>query len=281
MSNVSIHINERIERAAWSDLFAAAPPETRERLGLQALTIDRSLVLVAPGVDNPLVNRVIGFRPGDELLAVTAPLRHARVPRYFVHVDERDSSVGLQARMHGAHLVRYHRSWVKLLRGPGGRAVAPATDVRVRHALPGDADAVARIFCHAFDLPVSFRPVIAALIGRPGWSVHVAVATVDAVDGDYVLGMGLSYALDGVAYLAGGATSPRHRRRGAQGALVAARVNEALDHGCEWIASETGEAVPGDPQHSFHNMRRAGLVPVSVRHNYTYEGVSWQHGVAP
>ncbi len=43
---------------------------------------------------------------------------------------------------------------------------------------------------------------------------------------------------------------------------------DALDLGCAALGTETGEEVPGDPQHSYNNIRRAGFVETHVRANY-------------
>lgn len=65
-----------------------------------------------------------------------------------------------------------------------------------------------------------------------------------------------------------GATDPACRRRGGQSALLARRVREALTHGCRLMVTTTGEAVPGDPQHSYHNIQRAGFAEAHLRANW-------------
>jgi hypothetical protein len=61
---------------------------------------------------------------------------------------------------------------------------------------------------------------------------------------------------------------------------MARRIQMALDLGCTLITSETGEDVPGDPQHSYRNMLRHGLRPEYVRDNWCPPGVSWSRSVA-
>lgn len=65
-----------------------------------------------------------------------------------------------------------------------------------------------------------------------------------------------------------GATAPAFRRRGSQAALLAARVERALDLGCRAMYTCTGVAVPGDPQHSYKNILKAGFREDYVRANY-------------
>ena len=49
---------------------------------------------------------------------------------------------------------------------------------------------------------------------------------------------------------------------------MAHRIAEAGAAGCRHVFSETGEAVPGDPQHSYRNMERLGLQKAGVVDNY-------------
>src|SRR5690606_30155449 len=117
--------------------------------------------------------------------------------------------------------------------------------------------------------------VFAALIGRPGWIALLAC------DGGEPIAAGLAFIRAGTGYLAAAATAPAHRCRGAQGALVRARLARLFDLGCDLVVSETGESVPGDPQHSQHNLERFGLAPVYVRENYAPPAVAgrapWHH----
>ena len=108
--------------------------------------------------------------------------------------------------------------------------------------------------------------------GAPGWHFLVARAAGEPI------AIGILYAQGDLACLFGGATSPRFRQRGAQTALVAARVALARELGCAWIGGHTGEPVADDPQHSFRNMTRAGLVPIGRADTFAPPGIVWTHG---
>jgi penicillin amidase len=45
-------------------------------------------------------------------------------------------------------------------------------------------------------------------------------------------------------------------------------VEDAVAAGCTRLLTATGEAVPGDPQHSYHNIEWAGFEPTYVRDNW-------------
>ena len=56
---------------------------------------------------------------------------------------------------------------------------------------------------------------------------------------------------------------------------MAAGVQHALDLSCRWMVSETGVAVPGEPNSSMNNMLRAGFKEVGLTRNFVPEGVGW------
>ena len=63
----------------------------------------------------------------------------------------------------------------------------------------------------------------------------------------------------GVGWLGIGATRPEHRGRGAQSALLAARIAAGLARGVEGFTTETGRPLPGEAGPSFANIKRAGF----------------------
>jgi GNAT superfamily N-acetyltransferase len=69
----------------------------------------------------------------------------------------------------------------------------------------------------------------------------------------------LMYAHDGRACLALMATKRAQRGRGAQSALIARAVQDALDLGCSELSAETREAVPGEPGAAHHELTHAGF----------------------
>jgi hypothetical protein len=81
---------------------------------------------------------------------------------------------------------------------------------------------------------------------------------------------GALYLRAGIGYLSLGATLPSHRRRGAQGAIMARRIADATALGCRWLVTETFEDSPQHPNPSYHNMLRTGFVPAYRRPNYVW-----------
>jgi hypothetical protein len=149
--------------------------------------------------------------------------------------------------------------WTKFTR-PAGNAPAAATELRVEHVEVGEAFAEA--FVRGYGTPEFFRAWVARLPGRPGWHCFVAF------DGTASAGVGALHATGAVGWLGIAATVPEHRRKGAQNAILAARVDAAAEAGCEVVATETGEPRNGEPGSSWRNISRAGFEPQYVRPNY-------------
>lgn len=266
-------IADRMERAALLDLCVAA----REALRLESTAepLGEAVAVRCPGIDNFWFNRVLGL--GQEaaltreaLVDAIEAYRSAGVSRCFVHLYDEARPAHLPAWLEELGLVRYHRSWHKLGRGREGALPRGASAFRTRPAAPADAAALAALFEQGFHLPPAGGRAFAAVLGRRGW--HGCVAT----EGERIVAGGLLFIADGAAYLGGGVTHPDQRGRGAQLALLVERCRLALDHGCRYIVSETGEPVAGEPQHSHHNMERCGLRVLARRHNYAPAGALWR-----
>src|SRR5262249_41872737 len=103
------------------------------------------------------------------------------------------------------------------------------------------------------------------LVGREGWQHFVAY------DGDTSAGTGALYIKNKIGWLGIAGTLASHRKRGAQGAIMAARIRAAAEAGCEWVITETGEDLPHHPNPSYHNMLRTGFNLAYQRANYLYQ----------
>jgi hypothetical protein len=255
---------ERIEREALAELHRAADPELAGELGLRLEDVDGALASVVAGA-GVVLNRVVGL--GVECAcAPDAPSRilrmydEANAGRFFLHVHPEARPMDLPERLRAAGFVSA-RAWRKFRRRAG--AVEPRhTTLEIREVGRGHAEAFGRIAANAFDLGATAGALVAGLVGRPGWRTFMSF------DGDEPAGTGALYIRDGIAWSDWGATRQRFRRRGGQGALLAARLEAAREAGCEWVLTCTGEAVPGDPQHSYGNILKSGFEEWTLRPNY-------------
>jgi GNAT superfamily N-acetyltransferase len=101
----------------------------------------------------------------------------------------------------------------------------------------------------------------AAAPGAPG--VHCFVA----YDGPEPAAAALLFVAGRTGWLGAAGTRPRFRRRGGQGAVLAARIRAAAELGLEALATETGERLPDRPSNSYRNILRFGFEEAYLRPN--------------
>jgi GNAT superfamily N-acetyltransferase len=258
---------EAVERSGLEALVAAAPASLCARLGLQLEVIGSALVsLVSAAPPSAIVlNRTLGLGVGarahrETIFAIMDRYASAGIARYFVHVHPDAAPPDLRSWLLASGLHRA-RGWMKFTRG---REALPASNasVEVREACADDMPAFARIVAAAFDLGTELEPLLEGLWNARGWRAYVGV-----IDGTVVATGGL-YVHEGIGWTDFGATEPAFRGRGAQSALLRHRIACALDLGCRLIGTATGEAVPGDPQHSYRNILKMGFRESYLRDNY-------------
>jgi len=133
------------------------------------------------------------------------------------------------------------------------------TDLRVAAVGPDAAAAFTRVVTAGFGMAASAEGLLAGAPER----LHCFLA----LDGDIPVGGGLLHVRGEVGWLGAGATLPEHRGRGAQSALLAARIRRARELGCAAVTTETGELVPDRPNASYRNIARAGFEELYVRPN--------------
>lgn len=258
---------EAIERAELEALHAAVPDALRSKLGLACEQIGTALVSIAARLpaSGIVVNRAIGLgvtgsERAETVAAIVERYRKAGVKRYFVHVHPEARPPELRQWLLDRGLEKA-RGWMKFTRG---REAPPRVEsaVVVRPARPEDMDAFGRIASAAFDLGEEAAEWLAYLDRAQHWRAYVSV-----VD-DEIAGTGGLFVRDGIGWLDFGATAPRYRGKGAQSALLRQRIVDALDLGCRLIVTATGEAVEGDPQHSYSNIKKMGFREAYLRENY-------------
>jgi len=256
---------ERLERRTLSDLHAAAPSASRDALGLRLETLGTALASVAPGGGDILLNRTIGLGVEGEadrstIERIVACYRDAGVARYFVHLHPQARPPQLRSWIEDAGLVAT-RSWVKFHRGT--EAIPPPhSDLVVREIDVDHAVEFGRIAAQCFGLDNTVAGLPAGLVGRSGWRLYMSF------DGDNPAGTGAMLVDGDCAWFDWGTTLPAFRGRGGQRAVLCRRIHDALAAGCRHLFTTTGEAVPGDPQHSYRNIERVGFRPVLSRPNF-------------
>ena len=262
-------ITERTEIRAMQAWHAAF-----ERSGITGYDwrIERvgdALCSVSSSDPSILLNRVLGLgseRPPseDQLRVIRDIYDAAGIERFFLHVVPAWKGEDTDSLLEATGYQKY-RGWMKFVRGRG-EVRAAKTDLEVRPVGPEYGEAFASIAAPAFDLLDVSHPLVALLPSVQGQLTFMSF------DGDKPAGTGAVFIDDTTAALDWGATHPDFRRRGGQTAVLGRRIRYALDLGCDTICTATGEAVPGDPQHSYSNILKNGFQEAYLRENWIPAG---------
>jgi hypothetical protein len=249
------------EADAYEDLFRHAPPD----LGLSVVRSDGAVLFIAPLLPIVLFNRVIGLglrQPATEaaLDEILARHRAAGSTTFAVQLSPSAAPSDLPAWLHARGLA-LRDIWAKVYRA-ATPDIAIQTDLRIERIGRTHAAAFTEISCTAFGMPVMMQPWLAAGVGQPGWAHYLAF------DGETPVAGAALFVKGDMGWLGIDGTLPAHRRRGAQGALMAQRIRDAAELGCRWVVTETGEDTPEHPNPSYHNMLRTGFVLAYYRPNY-------------
>jgi GNAT superfamily N-acetyltransferase len=255
---------ELVEAEGYGEIFRAAPDSVRREHGVEAHEVaGATCILLRAAQRNLMLNRVNG-------LGLRGPVEDA-------HLDEIDAffrAGGTQYAIGVSPLAPPDLAPRLAERGfePGyawmkfGRGVEPPPEVettlRVERVGADRGGAFGTIVVRGFGLPDFASAWFAALAERPRFHLFLAY------DGDEPAGAGALFADDGIGWLGVAATLPEHRRKGAQGAVLAARIGLARELGLRALATETGERTAERPSNSYRNILRAGFEERYVRPNY-------------
>lgn len=266
---VQLGAMEAIERRAFEAWFDAVRAAGVPDFEWSLVPVGDALCSVSASEPSILVNRVFGLGSKDrptleQLVEIRETYLEAGILRFFLHVLPEVLDPGLESLLSDAGYMRY-RGWMKFARRPD--PVPPAaTDLTVRRIFAEEADHFADIVAAAFDFLPTSRPALAKLADASGWWLYMSF------EGDEPAGTGGLFMADGVGYLDWAATVPAFRRRGSQSAILAMRLKDAFATGCERVITMTGEAVPGDEQHSYGNISKAGFEESYLRENWIPRG---------
>jgi GNAT superfamily N-acetyltransferase len=236
---------ERAELEAFRDWVAATPDgivEAAEHGGALALR----------SIDFPAreLNRIVGLYDLAHLDALVPFYSRS----FWVSLDP---VAGLDDAL-GARGFVADYPWQKFERGL--EPVEARTDLHVTDARsPADFGTV---FADGYGLPSVLAGFAAAVVGRTGWHCFVAY------DGDRPVAAGALFESGDAGWLGAAATLPSHRGRGAQSAILAARVERARERSLRVLVTETGVPRDGRPGASYRNIVKSGFRPTYVRPNY-------------
>jgi GNAT superfamily N-acetyltransferase len=224
---------ERVEAQAIRDAVILG--------GGRAATAGGAMCVAHSRAPIPELNRAIPIGAQIDAAAIHAWFdgreHHVCVPAGYLGLEDSLAALGYTPA----------RAWMKFRRGDEPASPAP-TGFRI--AQTTDAD--------AFTAAVGEDAELSGFVGAPGW-LHFL-----AWDGDEPAASGALYADGETAWVGVGATREAYRGRGAQSALLAARIEAGRGLGVRRFTTETGE----DRGPSYRNILRAGFDEAYLRPNW-------------
>jgi GNAT superfamily N-acetyltransferase len=246
-----------------------APPATRAALGIATARIGGGVALsmrhdvtgywskalgfgFTEPITDELVDEVIDFYRGEGSAGAVIQIAPGVLP---------DGWSSMAAR----HGIRAESSWIKLACAVDDAHLSARTDLRVGLVEPEEFSRWTSTVLQGFSMPEDgLAEMITAGLHHPGFRPFAAW------DGDDLVAAANLFVHNEMGSLNTTATLPSHRNRGAQSALIAARVKEATNAGCRWVCAETGAPADGESNPSLNNLLAAGLRPLYHRQNWTW-----------
>jgi GNAT superfamily N-acetyltransferase len=258
---------EQVEMQAWRDFYNSAPRDALESCGVKLIKEASGFFFIASGVDTLALNRVVGLGIEEQLTEASldkaiAFYRKAGVPRFFVQLHPEIVTPDVK-RVLKKKGFTHHNNWVKLYRDT--TPLPPVdTNMTIEEINSKDAPLFATILIRGFEWSDFLQSWAQAVVGRNSWRHYLAY------DGAAPVATGAFYTWGQHAWIDFASTLPKARGQGAQAALVARRIVDAKQAGCNWLVVETAEDTPQKPAPSFRNMVRYGFQTAYVRPNYIY-----------
>jgi GNAT superfamily N-acetyltransferase len=165
------------------------------------------------------------------------------VQRFFVWLSPGPDMDTMRRWLEGSRLCRIRRTGYPTLCRTTRAPVQFTTDLDIREVSVDDVVAARD------HLGETLWPEYARSAGKDGFFHYMAF------DGNRPVAIAALCVFEDLGYLMAAATAESHRRRGAQQALIAKRVERAEQIGCSMMVSETLYML----EHSYRNLQRAGF----------------------
>lgn len=242
---------------ATEDHWKLVPPEVAKRLKPRTAHVGDAFLTMLAGSEALRVNRVIGLghrgKASQQVVdEIVRRYQDAGVKRFSVLLgpgpQADDAARWLSAR-------GFTRKPGLMLLVRDARKALPRQERRVvvHRASAVDRATIVAIHAKCFATPLSRRSWNLAAAASRDHEHYLAFAGPTAIAAG-------TLRIDGdLAWLGGGATLTRWRRRGAHRALILARLRRAVQRGCRWVWVETAAPARGRPDGSRRNLVRLGF----------------------
>lgn len=259
---------EQVEAAFCRELYDAAPPAATRALGLHHRPVGSGRAFFAPQADVLALNRALALGMGKtlevtDLDRMIVAYREAGAQRFFLQMSPAAEPPALYQWL-SDYGFRHYNNWMKLFRPLQAPLPDVETDLRIEHIGATEAAVFGQMVAPHFDWPEPMAAALAGTVGRGGWQHYFAF------EGDMPVAAAAMFIHDGYAYLGPAVTQQSHRRRGAQSALIARRLRDAVAMGSHTAVTDTAEERPGRLVPSYRNMLRMGFLQAYTRPNYLF-----------
>jgi GNAT superfamily N-acetyltransferase len=191
---------------------------------------------------------------GDSVGRLIELFKAEGVTRFFVWLSPGPDMDIARGWLQQSGLSRIRRTGYPTLCRQDRAPVQFRTDLEIRQV---SADEVA---ASRDQLGETLWPEYARSAGKPGFFHYMAF------DGSRPVAIASLAVFEDLGYLMSATTAESHRRRGAQQALIAKRIEQAEQVGCSMLVSETLYML----EHSFRNLQRAGFREIYEKEVYEW-----------
>lgn len=252
---------DAIEVKAFIDLHKAAQGRLADKERFEYLSMKGGCAISLPSAPAIGLNRILGLTDNEDLDEAYNWMRDRQGSR-FLQINTDAASDEVRHWIQSKGLAPHGPGWAKMRRTPSAAPFPSPGAVRTRKVRPHEAKDFGAMMCAGFGFPESLTGLWAAIVGRDGWSCFYAL------DGDTPAGTGAMFASGSIAWLGGGTTLPSFRNRGAQKALIQARLQEGADRGVSTFVVETEMPSADRANISNTNLAKMGFVHVYNRSNF-------------
>lgn len=262
--------SERIECAAWTDVWLRAPSAHHLQWGLKLRRVGAATVFafMRGQPPSPRSNRVCG-------LGSSAPAREQELDEAVAELMGADARRAVVMLLPDA-LPQQMPQWLS------DRGFSPAradalmwrndappgpvkTDLHIERIGRDRAQDFTALMLRAGPLPECMGPLLHGVVGAPDWAHYMAF------DGSVPVATAARFDRGQGSWLGMATTLPAYRSRGAQSAFFARRIQDGLARGSQWFSTETAAPTAELPNPSYRNMLRAGFQLARLRANWVLQ----------
>ncbi|WP_244473605.1 GNAT family N-acetyltransferase [Rhizobium sp. Leaf262] len=252
---------DAIEAEAFIAWHSVCSGEVKDEHNFQCLPLNRGCALSLPRAPGPVLNRVFGLSTVSELDEAYGWMT-AKAGARFLQLNIESASDEVKRWIAAKGLHEKGPAWAKLVRSSEADVDYPPSDVTCRKVLSSESELFGSIICSGFGLPENLIPVWASIVEKVEWSCFFAV------DGDTPIGTGAMYTSGNRSWLGGGTVLPAFRNRGAQKALIRARIDEGMARGTSTFVVEAKLSWLSTANISYDNLKKLGFEHVYSRSNF-------------